>query len=427
MGATNRTARVLAALGLTAAGLASAGAAGGGGGDAAAGTPPAVSVAAPASGDVVDERTVIDKGHVDAIAPRLVEGGFRTLLRDSRDPADVVWREPSSVVMHLTPAGRQTIPDPAGGLAYVGEPGDVFHLIPQVQNPEVVWAGWNTEAFAAADLDGRLRLSLDEVEGPGALAVWAWSPFGQPLPRFDTRDGLPDGYEVGAGTHEHANWAFTEEGVYRMTFTFSATLASGEEVSDSGVFTMAVGDIDPDDVPLPGDDGGSSDGGTSDGGTSDGGASDGGTSDGGTADGGTADGGTADGGTSDGGSGGDGGTADGGSGGTTDAGSGAGGSSDDGGASGSSGGDTADGGATGGGTAGGGSSGGDTGGAGVVGGGADGAAKGGGLASTGSAGVLPLAVGSAALVAVGAGGLVYAGRRRAQALGGHADTDTAGA
>lgn len=418
MGAVNRPARLLGALGLAVAGLVSAGAAGGGDGDAVPGAPPAAPAAVSAAGDVVDERTVIDKGHVDAVAPRLVDGEFRTLLKDSRESGNVVWREPTSVIMHLTPAGRQTVPDPAGGLEYIGEPGDVFHLIPQVQDPEVVWAGWNTEEFAPADMEGRLQLSLDEVEGPGELAVWAWSTFGEPLPRFDTRDGLRDSYIVMAGTHEHANWAFTEEGVYRMTFTFSATLASGEEVSDSQVFTMAVGDVDPDEVSLPGDDGGSAGGGTSDGGTTDGGGTGGGDTDGGSDDGGTSDGGSGgDGGASDGGTD-HGGTTDGDSGGTTDAGGGAGGSpSTGGGATGSAGGDT---------SAGGSSSGGDTDGAGVVGGGADGAAKGGGLAGTGSAGVLPLAVASAALIAAGAGGFVYANRRKARAAG-HPDVDTTGA
>jgi hypothetical protein len=204
------------ALVLAGAALASVSAVGGGGGDAALRTLPAASVAETAAGDVVDERTVIDTGHVDAIAARLVDGEFRTLFKDSRDPAAVVWREPASVVMHLTPAGEQTVPDPPGGLGFLGEPGDVFHLIPQVQDPDVLWAGWNTESFAAADLQGRFTLSLDAIEGPGALVIRGWSPFGEPLPRFDTRDGMPDGYEVEAGTHEHANWAFTEEDVHLL-------------------------------------------------------------------------------------------------------------------------------------------------------------------------------------------------------------------
>ncbi|WP_157848412.1 choice-of-anchor M domain-containing protein [Streptomyces scopuliridis] len=226
-------------LALAAAGLVSVGGVDSGGTAAGAvsvayGADPAVD---PAPNDVVDERIVIDSGHVDAIAPRLVEGKFRTLFRDSRT-SNAVWHEPTSVIMHLTSKSKETIPDPAGGLAFIGNPGDVYHSIPQTQNPEVLWAGWNTEAFQAADIQGEFELSLDEVEGPGSLLVFGWSPFGEPLMRFDTRDGLPDTYHVPARTHEHANWAFTEEGVYRMTFTFKARLASGEDVSDSQVFRL---------------------------------------------------------------------------------------------------------------------------------------------------------------------------------------------
>ncbi|MBU6530345.1 choice-of-anchor M domain-containing protein [Streptomyces sp. NPDC057245] len=206
------------------------------------------------AGDVLDERVVIDRGHVDAVAPRMVDGRLRTLFRDSRT-SDVVWREPGSVIMHLTAGSRNVVPDPAGGSAFIGEPGQVYYLLPQTQDPALLWAGWSTEAFEPSSVQGRFSFSLDEVEGPGSLLVFNWSPFGEPLMRFDSRDGLPDAYAVPAVTHEHANWVFTEQGVYRMTFTVAATLATGEEVKDSQTYTMAVGDVDPDDVPLPGDPG----------------------------------------------------------------------------------------------------------------------------------------------------------------------------
>ncbi|MEW2134701.1 choice-of-anchor M domain-containing protein, partial [Streptomyces sp. NPDC005435] len=261
----------------------------------------------PAASDVVDERTVIDVGHVDAVAPRLVNGEFRTLFKDSRT-SDVVWREPGSVIMHLTAKGRQTVPDPADGLSFIGAPGDVFYSIPQTQDPELLWAGWSTEAFQSADIQGNFTMSLDKVEGPGQLLIFEWTPFGEPMMRFDTRDGLPDTYEVPARTHEHANWVFSKDGVYRMTFTYKARLASGEEVSDSQVFTMAVGDVDPDGISLPGDEGsttggatgGSTSSGSTDGGSTDGGSSDGGSTDGGSVAGGSTGGGSSTGGSSDG-------------------------------------------------------------------------------------------------------------------------------
>ncbi|MFI6349136.1 choice-of-anchor M domain-containing protein [Streptomyces sp. NPDC050560] len=359
--------------------------------------------ASPAAGpgaadEVHDERTVIDKGHVDAIAPRLVDGVFRTLLKDSRTAA-AVWREPGSVVLHLTEAGRKTVPDPAGGLSFLGEPGDTYYSVPQTQDPEVLWAGWNTEEFGAADVRDGLRLSLDAVDGPGSLLVFGWSPFGEPLMRFDTRDGLPDTYAVPAGTHEHANWVFTEPGVYRMTFTFDTTLASGDEVSDSQVFTMAVGDVDPGDVSLPGDPGdgdfggqtGGDTGGDTAGGSDGGGASEGdgaGGADNGGGSGSGSAGGAATGGNSSGG------------GGSSAGDSAVGDESTQGGAT-----------ASGGGTAGSGA-GGTTSGSAASGAVGDGtSAQGGTLAATGTGSAVPLGAGAAVLVAAGAGVVVTTRRR----------------
>ncbi|MFD8340022.1 choice-of-anchor M domain-containing protein [Streptomyces solisilvae] len=260
MGSLTHCACVVGALGLTLSGLVVTG------GEAAGAdrTPSAVRSAALAASadDVLSDRIVIDQGHVDAVAPRMADGEFRTLFRDSRT-SDVVWREPGSVIMHLTDKSKQVVPDPAGGSAFIGEAGQVYYSIPQTQDPAILWAGWSTEAFSTSSVQGQLSFSLDKVEGPGGLLIFNWSPFGEPLMRFDSRDGLPDTYAVSAVTHEHANWVFTEQGVYRLTFTVSATLASGEEVSDSQTYTMAVGDIDPDDVSLPGDSGGDTGGGDS--------------------------------------------------------------------------------------------------------------------------------------------------------------------
>ncbi|MFI6080264.1 choice-of-anchor M domain-containing protein [Streptomyces sp. NPDC051217] len=407
-----RSARVVGVLALAVAGLVSVGAAGGGGTSTVPAAYAAVPAADPTPSDVLDERVVIDQGHVDAVAPRLVNGTFRTLFRDSRTN-DAVWREPGSVIMHLTSKGQETIPDPADGLAFLGNAGDTYYAVPQTQDPEVLWAGWNTEAFQAADTQGTFGLSLDQVEGPGDLIVFGWSPFGEPLMRFDTRDGLPDTYQVRAQTHEHANWAFTKQGVYRMTFTFKAKLASGEDVSDSQVFTMAVGDVDPDDVTLPGEGGqsggqtGGGDGGTTDGGA-DGGTTvggqtaggDGGTTDGGT-DGGATDGGATDGGTTDGGST-NGATTDGGStnGATTDGGSTDGATTDGGSTDGAATDGATDGGATDGGSADGGADG--------------GTSPDGELAETGAGVALPLGLGGAVLLAAGAGAAVYPHRRKAR-------------
>lgn len=212
-----------------------------------------------AAGDLVaDEKTVIDDGHVDAVAAKMVDGELRALFKDSRDPSDIVWREPSSVVLHVNPQAKEKVP--AGDTyAFLGTAGSDFWLIPQVQKQGVVWAGWNTEALGGSDLKGPIDMKLTKVEGPGTLAIWETAGLGGAQVLYNSADGLPDTQKVSLGVHAHANWGFSEEGTYGVTFQLSGTLANGKPSTDTRTYTFAVGDVDPNAV-TPG--GGGSDGGS---------------------------------------------------------------------------------------------------------------------------------------------------------------------
>ncbi|QKW17779.1 hypothetical protein HUT16_00740 [Kitasatospora sp. NA04385] len=199
------------------------------------------------------ERTVIDSGHVDAVSPRIADGAFQSLLLDDRDALAPVWRTPESVILHLTEAGALHLTDDTTGFEFLGSPGHTVYCIPQTQDPAVIWAGWSTQSFTPDDVTGDLTLALDAVDGPGDVVLWEWSPFGEAEPVLDSRAGLPAAYPVPSNTHQHANWAFTEPGVYRLTFTWSADLNGTGRVSDSSVYTFAVGDIDTSTITLPGD------------------------------------------------------------------------------------------------------------------------------------------------------------------------------
>ncbi|MGW4490830.1 TIGR03773 family transporter-associated surface protein [Streptomyces sp. NPDC004376] len=219
---------------------------------------------------IATEHVVIDDGHVDAIAGKMVDGKLRTLFKDSRNPGDIVWREPSSVVVHVKPAAKEKVPD-SGTYAFLGKAGSDFWLIPQVQKEGVVWAGWNTEALGGGDLKGPLDMKLTKVSGPGSVAVWETAGLGGAQVLYNSRDGLPDSQKVNLGVHAHGNWAFSQQGVYKLTFQLSGTLPSGKATTDTRTYTFAVGDVDPAKV-TPG--GGSGDGGST-GGT--GGSTGGGT------------------------------------------------------------------------------------------------------------------------------------------------------
>ncbi|MYX28839.1 hypothetical protein GTY75_19730 [Streptomyces sp. SID8381] len=216
------------------------------------------SAAKAAKADISTEPVVIADGHVDAVAGKMVNGTLRTLFKDSRDPSDIVWREPSSVVLHVNPQAKQKVPQDSA-YAFLGKAGSTFWLIPQVQQQGVVWAGGNTEDLTDDDLKGPVDMTLVNVSGPGALAIWETAGLGAPDVLYDSRDGLPDGQKVNLGVHAHANWAFSKEGTYKVTFRLSGTLASGETASDTRTYTFAVGDVDPGTV-TPG--GGGADGGS---------------------------------------------------------------------------------------------------------------------------------------------------------------------
>ncbi|WP_327371189.1 TIGR03773 family transporter-associated surface protein [Streptomyces sp. NBC_01217] len=218
-------------------------------------TPASVAGVADRSG-IAAQKVVIDDGHVDAIAGKMVGGRLRTLFKDSRNPADVIWREPSSVVLHVSRKAKEKVPA-AGAYSFLGRAGSDFWLVPQVQKPGVVWAGWNTEALGSGDLKGPVDMKLTRVTGPGSLAIWETAGLGGAQVLYDSKDGLPDTRKVDLGVHAHANWGFSEQGTYKVTFQLSGTLPSGRTTADTRTFTFAVGDVDPNAV-TPG--GGSDDG-----------------------------------------------------------------------------------------------------------------------------------------------------------------------
>ncbi|WP_211256651.1 choice-of-anchor M domain-containing protein, partial [Actinoalloteichus caeruleus] len=100
--------------------------------------------------------------------------------------------------------------------------------------PDVLWAGWGSDIRWHEEVVlGSLDWRLDHVTGPGNLAMYLSSAArdGAP-PVFVSRGGSPNVRMMSVPAHTHANWAFTEEGVYCLTFSASGTLLDGRTVSD---------------------------------------------------------------------------------------------------------------------------------------------------------------------------------------------------
>ncbi|MFG3267257.1 TIGR03773 family transporter-associated surface protein [Streptomyces bobili] len=203
-----------------------------------------------AATDVVSERKVLDEGHVD-FAARVVDDKLQLHIKDGTVPGRTTWREPASVVLHVKPAARNTLPD-SHDFAFLGKGGDPVWLLDQVQQEGLLWPGWSTDNIKAGATEGGVEFSLTKVDGPGTYALYTYDAMSGANVLFNSKDGVPDSFAVPADTHAHGGWAFTRDGTYRLTFRMSGTLANGTKVSDTETVTFAVGGTDPGTV-TPGD------------------------------------------------------------------------------------------------------------------------------------------------------------------------------
>ncbi|WP_218037117.1 TIGR03773 family transporter-associated surface protein [Streptomyces spinoverrucosus] len=217
---------------------------------AAAGKAPASVGSSAADADVVSTPVVIDEGHID-LAARVVDEKMQIHVKDGTVSGKTTWREPSSVVLHVKPAAKNTLPD-GDDFAFLGKPGDPVWLLDQVQQDGLLWPGWSTDNIEAGATKGGVKFSLDDVKGPGTVALYTYDAMSGATVLFNSKDGVPDSFDIPANTHAHGGWAFTKEGTYRLTFKMSGTLADGTAVSDTETVAFVVGDENPNSV-TPGD------------------------------------------------------------------------------------------------------------------------------------------------------------------------------
>ena len=188
-----------------------------------------------------NEATEISVGHVD-LGPRLIDGQWRAGLRHDAD-GGAVWRDPNQTVLRVSDAAIMTAPDSADYPFLADVAGKPVYVVPQTQNPNVVWLGWNTQDPAVtATIDRGLTMRVGPVSGPGRAWLFLQSgTFGKPLLLADS-GAAPGDVWIDSGTHVHANWAFSAPGTYTATVTFLGTTTAGEAVSASTTLRFAVGD-----------------------------------------------------------------------------------------------------------------------------------------------------------------------------------------
>ncbi|MFF5225018.1 choice-of-anchor M domain-containing protein [Dactylosporangium sp. NPDC000521] len=183
---------------------------------------------------------VLSQGHVDAVDVAFEDGAFELSVHDETVDPDVE-RDPASVVFKVPSQAAVTVPaDPA--YAFLGSPGSTVYVLPEVQDPALLWAGLATEELEPGVFAGdSVRIRFRQVLGPDGFSLFATDPAGAPLVAVDSENGLPDIVTLPVATHAHYNWAFERPGTYRIKVDVTARLAStGVTVTSDPVWLKFV-------------------------------------------------------------------------------------------------------------------------------------------------------------------------------------------
>lgn len=119
-------------------------------------------------------------------------------------------------------AAKVNIPANAN-YAFLGMAGSPTWILPQSQNTSLPYLGISAEDIPNGLFNDPMQLEVVSVEGPGNFFAWSVSGVGQaPTVKFIVTNGVvAPGFnhaDVFIGSHEHNNWAFSTNGLYRVTF-----------------------------------------------------------------------------------------------------------------------------------------------------------------------------------------------------------------
>ena len=203
------------------------------------------------AGQLPAQEAIFTQGHNDLGVNYVPGTGWEAYIHDYGDGSK---RSALNVVYSIGEAAETEVPDDPD-FSLLGPPGDRIWVVPEIYNPEIIYLGIGAPLLGrnifAGGLSNRGQLSMRLIsvtgtgpEAGGTLTMWQ-SGF-PPRVHFSSADGIgPDDRLEGitANFHAHYNWAFTEPGLYRVTFEFSGTLVpelGGEDTATEVTYTFEV-------------------------------------------------------------------------------------------------------------------------------------------------------------------------------------------
>lgn len=188
---------------------------------------------------------VVDLHHTDFEVSFRPAGWRVVISHDGPDAGPTGWDiPPEDALLYANAYSRWVLPSIPGGFEFIGaKAGQPFWILPQSSGPGAPAVGlaaeqadigrlcrWNPEDSRGADSpDLWFEVRLLDVRGPADanFALWQADGINPPVAFMSTHDGGiadEDVFYVSAGSHVHANWGFTQPGLYAVDFRISTVL-----------------------------------------------------------------------------------------------------------------------------------------------------------------------------------------------------------
>lgn len=200
--------------------------------------------AAPLIADLARLRTE----HVDIKAVYQPNDATNKLAVAINDDDHRILYRSNEVALVVAKAAKLVLP---GDYPPLGSTGDELRILPQTQNPALLYLGLSAEndppgVMPPGVFTGQLTLRLVAVDGPGHFFLWQADAFGGLDVRMNSRDGISeaDRTPLAMGSHEHFNYGFTTNGVYQVVLQVEGRRA-GVATNDYSLATPIRFEVEP--------------------------------------------------------------------------------------------------------------------------------------------------------------------------------------
>lgn len=200
--------------------------------------PPAPSPAPQAPGQTCTPGITLETGHIDAFYVSAANGKAVLQLMEDVTGHHVI-REAETVLLKVKESAyRGNIP--------AGTPGAPSgYVLPLTQDPGLIWPGWDTNRTASSGYTD-VSINVTGVNGPGRVYLSSQGSFGGTTSLLQGGGyTLPGTIREATPAHTHAQWVFSEKGIYKLTAHAVATNPStGQSLTTAAhTYVFQVGDV----------------------------------------------------------------------------------------------------------------------------------------------------------------------------------------